>query len=76
MKDIIFKGCATAIVTPFDENNNVDYIEDKKSMEIDPDDFSDIEIDEAEQRCHLGRKSKILGCYQDVAPRYHLLGAL
>ena len=30
MKDIIFKGCATAIVTPFDENNNVNYEEFKK----------------------------------------------
>ena len=30
MKDIIFKGCATAIVTPFDENNNIDFNELKK----------------------------------------------
>lgn len=25
MKDIIFKGCATAIVTPFDESNNINF---------------------------------------------------
>ena len=25
MKDIIFKGCATAIVTPFDENDNINF---------------------------------------------------
>ena len=30
MKDVIFKGCATAIVTPFDENNNIDFDEFKK----------------------------------------------
>ena len=30
MKDVIFKGCATAIVTPFDENNNLDFDEFKK----------------------------------------------
>lgn len=30
MKDIIFKGCATAIVTPFDENNNINFDEFKK----------------------------------------------
>lgn len=30
MKDIIFKGCATAIVTPFNENNNIDFDEFKK----------------------------------------------
>lgn len=30
MKDIIFKGCATAIVTPFDENDNINFEEFKK----------------------------------------------
>jgi len=30
MKDIIFKGCATAIVTPFDENDNINFDEFKK----------------------------------------------
>ena len=30
MKDVIFRGCATAIVTPFDENNNIDFDEFKK----------------------------------------------
>lgn len=30
MKDVIFKGCATAIVTPFNENNNIDFDEFKK----------------------------------------------
>lgn len=30
MKDIIFKGCATALVTPFDEKNEVDFDEFKK----------------------------------------------
>lgn len=30
MKDIIFKGCATAIVTPFDENNNINFDEFRK----------------------------------------------
>lgn len=30
MKDIIFKGCATAIVTPFDEDNNINFDEFKK----------------------------------------------
>ena len=32
MKDIIFKGCATAIVTPFDENNNINFDEFKKLL--------------------------------------------
>lgn len=30
MKNIIFKGCATAIVTPFDENNNINFDEFRK----------------------------------------------
>ena len=30
MKDIIFKGCATAIVTPFDEDNQINFDEFKK----------------------------------------------
>ncbi len=30
MKDVIFKGCATAIVTPFDENDNINFDEFKK----------------------------------------------
>jgi len=30
MKEVIFKGCATAIVTPFDENNNINYDEFKR----------------------------------------------
>lgn len=30
MKDIIFKGCATAIVSPFDENDNINFDEFKK----------------------------------------------
>ena len=30
MKDVIFKGCATAIVTPFDENDNINFDELKK----------------------------------------------
>ena len=30
MKNIIFKGCATAIVTPFDENDNVNFDEFKR----------------------------------------------
>lgn len=30
MKDIIFKGCATAIITPFDENDNINFDEFKK----------------------------------------------
>lgn len=33
MKDIIFKGCATAIVTPFDENDNINFDEFKKLVE-------------------------------------------
>ena len=33
MKDIIFKGCATAIVTPFDENDNINFNEFKKIVE-------------------------------------------
>ncbi len=34
MKDIIFKGCATALVTPFDENGNVDFEELRKLIEF------------------------------------------
>ena len=34
MKDIIFKGCATAIVTPFDENNNINFNEFKRLIEF------------------------------------------
>ena len=34
MKDIIFKGCATAIVTPFDENYNINFDEFKKLIEF------------------------------------------
>lgn len=30
MKDIIFKGCATAIVTPFDEQDNINFDEFRK----------------------------------------------
>lgn len=30
MKDIIFKGCATAIITPFDENDKINFDEFKK----------------------------------------------
>jgi len=30
MKEIVFKGCATAIVTPFDENNNINFDEFKR----------------------------------------------
>ena len=33
MKDIIFKGCATAIVTPFDENNQIQFDEFKKLVD-------------------------------------------
>jgi len=34
MKDIIFKGCATAIVTPFDRNNNINFDEFKKLVDF------------------------------------------
>lgn len=34
MKDIIFKGCATALVTPFDESGNVDFEELRKLIEF------------------------------------------
>ena len=34
MKDIIFKGCATALVTPFDEYGNVDFEELRKLIEF------------------------------------------
>ena len=34
MKDIIFKGCATAIVTPFDENDNINFDELKKIVDF------------------------------------------
>lgn len=30
MKEIVFKGCATAIVTPFDENDNINFDEFRK----------------------------------------------
>lgn len=30
MKDIVFKGCATAIVTPFNENNEINFDEFRK----------------------------------------------
>ena len=33
MKDIIFKGCATAIVTPFDENDNINFDEFRKLVD-------------------------------------------
>lgn len=33
-KDIILKGCATAIVTPFDENNNINFDEFKRLVEF------------------------------------------
>ena len=32
MKDIIFKGCASAVVTPFDENNNINFDEFRKLL--------------------------------------------
>ena len=34
MKDVIFKGCATAIVTPFDENDNINFDEFKKLVDF------------------------------------------
>lgn len=34
MKDVVFKGCATAIVTPFDENDNINFDEFKKLIEF------------------------------------------
>lgn len=34
MKDIIFKGCATAIVTPFDEDDNINYDEFKRLIDF------------------------------------------
>lgn len=34
MKDVIFKGCATAIVTPFDEQNNINFEEFKEIIEF------------------------------------------
>ena len=34
MKDVIFKGCATAIVTPFDENDNINFDEFRKLVEF------------------------------------------
>ena len=34
MKDIVFKGCATAIVTPFNENNNINFDEFKKIIDF------------------------------------------
>ena len=34
MKDIIFKGCGTAIVTPFDEEGNIDFDEFRKLVDF------------------------------------------
>jgi len=34
MKDVIFKGCATAIVTPFDKNDNINFDEFKKLIDF------------------------------------------
>jgi len=34
MKDIIFKGCATAIITPFDEENNINFDEFKMLIDF------------------------------------------
>lgn len=34
MKDIIFKGCASAIVTPFNEEDNIDFDEFRKLVEF------------------------------------------
>ena len=34
MKDIIFKGCATAIVTPFDEDNKINFEEFRKLVKF------------------------------------------
>lgn len=34
MKDIIFKGCATAIVTPFNEQNEIDFDEFKRLIDF------------------------------------------
>ncbi len=34
MRKIIFKGCATAIVTPFDENDNINFDEFKKLIDF------------------------------------------
>lgn len=34
MKDIIFKGCATAIVTPFNDNNEIDFEEFKRLIDF------------------------------------------
>ena len=34
MKNIIFKGCATAIVTPFDEDNNINFDEFKRLIDF------------------------------------------
>lgn len=34
MKDIIFKGCATAIITPFDENDNINFEEFRRLIEF------------------------------------------
>ena len=34
MKNIIFKGCATAIVTPFDENNNINFNEFSRLLDF------------------------------------------
>lgn len=34
MKDVIFKGCATAIVTPFNEDNKIDFEEFRKLVDF------------------------------------------
>lgn len=34
MKDIIFKGCATALVTPFTDDGNIDFEELRKLIEF------------------------------------------
>jgi len=34
MKDVIFKGCATAIVTPFDKDDNINFDEFKKLIDF------------------------------------------
>ena len=34
MKDVIFKGCATAIVTPFDKNDNINFDKFKKLIDF------------------------------------------
>lgn len=41
MKDVIFKGCATAIVTPFDENDKINFDEFKKLLDFQIDNKAD-----------------------------------